>query len=138
MIDTPLRSTLISGCFLAYGVGCILINLVTISWIRSADSVSIFATILVVFTCTPSFFTFVETPKFLQKKGKVTQMIKSLKYISDVNKTEIDEEALIIPLVGTEENYELIKDKEVVIDVEVIKKDPADRNKLLTILTTPL
>ena len=58
---TKVRSMLIAGCFLSYGVGCILINLVTI-WIKDSDWLMILAAGMIIITTIPSFFSYWESP----------------------------------------------------------------------------
>jgi len=112
-----MRSTLISGCFLAYGIGCIFINLLTL-YIRSADSLSLFATFIVSLTIAPSFFSYVESPKWLQKKGRVSQLIKSLAYISKTNGSHLSEKDLYAPLFKGGEGYDDVKDRSVVVSIK--------------------
>ena len=82
--ETQMRSTLITGCFMAYGLGSIFINLITLV-IRGADLLALFSTALIFFSMVPTALMFVETPKFLFKSGRVVAMVKSLSFIASMN-----------------------------------------------------
>lgn len=125
--ETKLKSTLISGCFFAYGLGCIVINVLTL-FIRSANALSLFALIIICFTITPSFFSFVESPKWLQKQGRVTDLVNALVYIGKRNGNPLTEKEIFEPLFKGGEGYEFIKDRRVVISIE--QKNKAKTNAL--------
>jgi len=88
--STMLRSILIGGSFLAYGLGCIALNIVTL-WVNEANHLLYIASAMLVLTVSPSFFSYYETPGFLHQKGEATLLIRTLKGISNFNKKhEID------------------------------------------------
>lgn len=80
-----MRSTLIAGCFLAYGIGCIVINIVTF-YISSAQWLIFTASVLVIVTVLPSFVSYYESPFWLVGKGRFTETIEVLGGIKKMNK----------------------------------------------------
>jgi hypothetical protein len=86
--ETKLRSTLISGCFVAYGIGCIVLNSTTL-FLKSANWLAASATALVYLTILPSFFSFHETPKYLYNKGRLSELMENLYRIGKTNKKNI-------------------------------------------------
>ena len=137
LISTKMRSTLISGCFLAYGLGCLFINIVTY-WIRGADALAIFALFIVFFAIVPAFFSYAESPKFLQKKGMVSAMISSLAYIARVNRTAVFEKDLYLGLVEDEANFDVLYGKAVRVDVGFARNHPANRWKIRELFCNPM
>lgn len=79
-----MRSTLIGGCFLSYGIGCILVNFITI-YVKSADVLIFVCGGLIILSIIPSFFSYYETPQFLYQKGRVTELFDTLEGIASFN-----------------------------------------------------
>jgi hypothetical protein len=116
-----MRSNLISGCFLAYGFGNIAINLVTLV-IRSAQPLAYAALALVCVSIIPSFFSYVETPKFLYKSGRLSGLIESLAIMSRKNEKNITREDLLKDFTdGDQTMANHLSDKQ--IRVSVIKAE---------------
>lgn len=65
---TKIRSTLISGSFVAYGFGCIAINIITF-YILNVEYLVLLACGMVVVTVYPSFISYFESPMWLAGKG---------------------------------------------------------------------
>ena len=91
MSTTKLRSTLIAGCFLSYGIGCIAINLTTY-YVDKAQWLVILASVLVIGTVVPSYFSYFESPMWLVGKGKFTEAMRTfagikLKNFEQTNKS---------------------------------------------------
>lgn len=86
--ETKMRSTLISGCFVAYGIGCVVLNFLAI-YIKSADGLAITASVLLYLSCIPSFFSYHETPRYLHKTGQFSRLIRNLVRISKANRKVI-------------------------------------------------
>ena len=85
MKETKIRSNLVSGYFVAYGLGSILVNVITL-YLRSSDSLARLCWISVSCAVLPSFVSFVETPRFQYKAGKLTGLIYVLERIAGFNK----------------------------------------------------
>lgn len=126
---TKLRSNLISGCFLAYGIGCVVLNLVTFK-IKSADNLILVACCLVAVTVIPSFFSFYETPKYLYNAGKFTQLMESLTSIARINgKNLAEKKHFAAGIFLNVEDYKLIDELEkgpYKFEVEIKKIDGLD------------
>lgn len=114
-----MRSTLIAGCFMAYGVGCIVLNIVTI-FVRSADLLAFSATVLLYLACLPSFFTYHETPRFLHKSGLLTRLGRNLTRIGKMNKKKLTEYDFYSEFISKEE-FVYIKEKKLDIILEEIE-----------------
>ena len=71
MPSTSIRSTSITGSFLAYGLGCVAINLGAML-MHSAVEMMFSALIIIMIATTPTYFNVRETPKYLLKKGEVS------------------------------------------------------------------
>lgn len=99
-----------------------MINILTL-FIRSADALTLFALIIVCFTIAPSFCTFVESPKWLQKKGRVSQLMAALAYISRKNGIGLTEKEIYDPLFNGKEGYEFVKGRKVAIRVDQKNKE---------------
>lgn len=87
MKETKLRSNLVSGYFVAYGLGSILVNVITL-YLRSSDSLARLCWICVSCAVLPSFVSFLETPRFQYKAGKLTGLVYVLERIAKFNKME--------------------------------------------------
>lgn len=109
--STTLRSVLIAGCFFAYGLGCIAVNIVTI-WVDSATQLIFIAGSGVIISVLPSFFTFFETPQFLLKKGRFNELIDCLTSIAKINGKGLDKEEFYLQFIDKDE-ISLVKDEEV-------------------------
>ena len=113
------------------------INVITL-YVRSANSLSLMALIVVCFTISPSFFSYVESPKWLYKKGLLTRLINSLEFISKRNNSGLTSKDLYDPLFEGKNEYEAIKDKQ--IEVQVLRKDGKTSNSfhdIKELFTTP-
>jgi hypothetical protein len=111
------------------------VNIIAL-FIRNAESLSLFATFIVCFTVTPSFFSYVESPKFLFKKGKLTQLLKAMAYISKMNNTGLTEKELSDPLFQGGAGYAAIEGKTVRVDVRAkTEKSSNPLNDFKTIVT---
>jgi len=86
--QTKIRSNLVSAYFVAYGLGSILVNVITL-YLRSSDSLARLCWISVTCAVLPSFVSFVETPKFQYKAGKLTGLVFVLERISGFNKKDV-------------------------------------------------
>ena len=121
-----MRSNLISGCFLAYGFGNISINLVTLV-IRSASTLSITSLLLVCFSIIPSFFSYVETPRFQYKAGRLSGLVQSLMNMATSNRKNITKEDILQDFTDGDENMaDALADKQIRVS---IKKDPKSVEK---------
>lgn len=117
-----MRSTLISGCFVAYGIGCIALNIVTM-FVRTADNLILTSAIMVYLSCIPPLFSYHETPKYLLRTGKLTRLVQNLIVIGKANGNKIGEEEIYLEFVS-EDDYELIKKNHLEIEVEEVQVAP--------------
>lgn len=120
MPDTKLRSNLVSGCFLSYGIGCIVINIVTI-WVDDCDVLVNIAAFLVVITIIPSFFSFYETPQFLYHTGRFNDLVRCLWKIGRYNRRGLTQEEIGSFLIG-DDHWQNVKNR-------IIKVLPIGGNK---------
>ncbi len=82
--ETKLRSSLISMCFLAYSLGCIAFN--GIAYISTNPNfLGLTTACFLICSVTPSFFSYRETPHFLYKKGKISELFDTLMSIYRTN-----------------------------------------------------
>ena len=81
---TSIRSTLISGSFVAYGLGCIAINIITF-YILNVENLVLLACGMVVVTVYPSFSSYFESPMWLAGKGKFTRLMTTFVNIKRKN-----------------------------------------------------
>ena len=84
MPESKIRSQVIAGSFVAYGVGCVAINILTI-WVRDSNTLVTIAAFLVIATTVPSYFSFFETPEYLYSSGKYTELVDCLTRIGRYN-----------------------------------------------------
>ena len=120
---TKLRSTLITGCFLAYGIGTVFINILTL-YIRSAGHLMVFALVVIFLASFPSFFSYYESPRYLHKSGKLQKLIKVLHKISVRNEKGLEEHDFFAPTLGTITDYEAISELTIVVKVKVKHEGP--------------
>lgn len=130
---TKLRSTLVSGCFFAFALGCIFINIVTL-FIKDGQSLANFAFVLTSIVMLGSFFCYAESPKWLYNKGKFDGLIKSLVFISSRNGTNFKKRDFYNLLCESEEEYQMVKSKTIKIDIKK-KKSEKKKNSFMQILT---
>ena len=117
---TKLRSTLTGAVFLALGLATIIFNVVTL-FIRSSDGLAILSFVMVLVVVVPSWCCYVETPKYLYKKGQLTRMIDSLHRIATVNnREEATRYKIMKPIIHRNAKYKVIENKR--IRVEVLKR----------------
>ena len=82
--DSKLRSSLISLCFLAYSLGCVAFNgLAYIS--TNPNFLGLTTACFLICSVTPAFFSYRETPHFLYKKGKISELFDTLTSIYKTN-----------------------------------------------------
>jgi len=104
---TKIRSILISGCFLSYGIGSIVINIVTL-YINRADFLIALASVLVLCTVAPTFCSFYETPLFLHNTGQYTRLLDTLESISRMNGKWVTRYEFLDQMI-TEDEFNLIQ-----------------------------
>lgn len=63
-VDTPIRSTATTGCFLAYGLGSVAINVVSL-FVKNSDTLMESCFGLIVISVVPCYLLVKETPKYL-------------------------------------------------------------------------
>lgn len=82
--STKIRSALVSVSFLAYAIGCVLFN--AFAYITTNPNI-LAATVGIILVCSvsPSYFFFYETPYFLYKKGRITELFDTLMSIYKKN-----------------------------------------------------
>ena len=132
MPETKLRSRLISACFMAYGLGNLLINIVTL-YIRSAKSLVIFSFIVLFICLLPVFFYITRSPQFLFSKGRVSQLCETLVYVSKQNKTDLTQREFYEELIG-ESNFKMTDLEDCQIDVQIQPKNRKARSQLVKIM----
>lgn len=133
--STKIRSTLISGCFFSYALGCIFINLVTLV-IRDGMQLSIFGLVLVFIFLVPSYFCYAESPKWLYNKGKLSSLIDSLVFIAHKNGTDFNKDQFYNMIADDQQEYKLIKENEIRISIKKKKGKEKSKHALYEILTT--
>ena len=123
--ETKLRSSLIAGSFVAYGLGSLSINVVTL-WIPGVNWIVYIAGFLIYLSTIPGFFSYEETPKYLHRHGNLTEMIESLHSIAKFNKKKnITEFDFYEPFVDRQ-TYEVIKSKKIMIEVQAFELEEAE------------
>ena len=81
---SKLRSSLVSTCFLAFSIGCIVFNL--IAYITTnPDALALIAATSTIFTVAFNFFGLYETPYYLYRKGRMTDLFDTLMGICHEN-----------------------------------------------------
>ena len=113
---------MIAACLLSYGIGNMLINVVTL-FIRSGDGIVIFTAVLITLGFFPIFFGMIRSPKFLYKQGRVGELGGALVKISGRNKTGYLKEDFYQEIVDDEVGFELTELDECKIRVKLHKKD---------------
>ena len=116
MPETKLRSSLIAGSFVAYGLGSLAINIVTL-WIPGVSWIVYIAGFLIYISTIPGFFSYTETPKYLHRKGKLTELIDSLYSIAKFNKKSNITEFDFYEAFVDRQTYEIIKNNKIEIEV---------------------
>jgi len=119
-----MRSTLISGCFVAYGIGCIALNTVTL-FVKSANWLAATATFLVYATTIPSFFSYKETPKYLYNSGQFSELMDNLYQIAKRNGKNITKSEFYEEFMEKEEYNQLVEQGKMI----KIKSFPKKQNK---------
>ena len=84
MPSTRIRSASITGSFLAYGLGCVFINLVAM-YMNSAVELMFSSLILIMIATTPTYFNVQETPKYLLKKGQISDLVNGIYALARFN-----------------------------------------------------
>ncbi len=79
---------MISGCFLAYGFGGIALNVITL-WLRDANYLALLTMVITGLAVVPSFVSYVETPRYQYKAGKLSGLIFVLGKMAKRNKKPI-------------------------------------------------
>lgn len=133
-----MRSSLISGCFLAYGFGNIAINLITMV-IRKASHLAITALLLVCCSIIPSFFSYVETPKFQYKAGKLSGIIHVLMNMAKANGKNLTREDLLTDFTdGDEDIASALREKQIRVKIVKSKEEDASsqQSPMIEMLTT--
>lgn len=94
--QTKLRSSLVSISFLAYALGCVALN--GIAYITmNPQYLMLFTAFFLCCSVLPAFWTYYETPYYLFKRGKVTELFTTLMAIYKYNqgKHGVDETLMI-------------------------------------------
>lgn len=134
MESTKLRSTLSSSFLTIYGLGCVLVNVLTL-YLRDGVILSIFALSLSAIITIPSFFYLVESPKWLYENGKFNELFSCLEFISTVNKTNFDKKKLLGSVLDDGESL-INKFEGFDIKVNVIRKETGKGKSILKELFT--
>lgn len=96
MRSTKLRSSLISLCFLSYAIGCIFLN--SIAYLTTNPNIlALIVAASLIVSVVPAFFSYYETPYFLLKKGRISDLFRTLINIYKYNqgKQGVDDTLLI-------------------------------------------
>lgn len=102
--------------------------------IRDGASLSFFAWVFTGVLVIPSYFSYAESPKWLYNKGKLDGLIKSLVFISKKNGTNHSKKDFFGLLVENDEEYEMVKDQKIRIDIKK-KKKGSDKGVLIHLIT---
>ena len=132
MPTTKLRSWLIAAAFTSYGLGNILINLVTLV-IRDSQTLVNFSIIFLLPAVIPAFFYTIESPQWLYKDGRVNSFGKSLVAVSKRNKTGLKKREFMEQVVGDSDfNSEDLENTK--IRVKILMTDKKSVSKFMQIL----
>lgn len=98
---------------------------------------SLFGLALVFTFLIPSYFCYAESPKWLYNKGKLSSLIDSLVFISKKNGTKFEKKDFYTMIADDKQEYDLIKENSIKIDITKKKGKENSRHALVEILTTP-
>lgn len=117
---------MITGCFLAYGIGTIAINVLTL-WYNNPVFLSVFSAILAICCTLPSLYCFLESPKYLMRKGEFSKMVEVLSKMAEANRTEyyVNEETILSRFLEDRDLVESLKGYNIKVQVEQTEK-PVD------------
>ena len=125
MQKTKIRSTLIAASLTSYGIGNILINIITL-FIRSGNGIVIFTAVLITLGFFPVFFGVIRSPRFLYKQGKVSELGSALVSISQKNKTDYHKEDFFEEIIGEEIDNQFSEIEGCKIRAKIYKTDQKD------------
>lgn len=83
-MDSKLRSNSMSALFIAFGAGAITVNTLAF-WNKDANYLIYSSLAMAVVAVIPLYFYIIETPRFLFRKGYISEMVLSLNRISKIN-----------------------------------------------------
>ena len=132
MPRTKLRSYLISACFMAYGLGNIFINVITL-YIRTSQGIMWFSTLVLLLAIIPAFFYTVESPQFLFKKGKINKLGRSLVQISKKNKKDFTIRDFMEEIIG-QSNFSMDEVENCKISIKIQRRGKKELNTILRTL----